>query len=390
MTKRVVLLGAGAAHLHALQAFAREPLAGAELLLISPFAHQTYPGIVPGVVAGHYQTPQCQIGLAPLAAAARAHRVEAAAVGINTNARHVQLSDGRQAEYDLLSIDIGAAMDKSRIPGAREHALFVRPIEHFIALMPGLLDLAAQRVLDVVVIGAGAAGVELALALQHRLCAVMGEERARVALVTGGGDALEGAALPAMRRVAAVLAQCRITLIRDRCEAIEARAVVLSSGARLACDAAIIATGAEAPTWLANSGLALDKGGFIDTIATLQSTSHAEVFAVGDVATRSDITTPLARNGVHAVRAGPALVQNLRRFVGGGALNPHPTRTRTLNLLACGNKSAIAVWGNWTAQGRLVWWWKDRVDRGFVAKYQGPMSIQVTASVSASAKPTFS
>jgi NADH dehydrogenase FAD-containing subunit len=221
---------------------------------------------------------------------------------------------------------------------------------------------------------------------------VMGEERARVALVTGGGEALEGAALPAMRRAAAVLARRRITVIRDRCEAIEARAIQLSSGARLACDAAIIATGAEAPNWLADSGLALDEQGFIGTNANLQSSSHAEVFAVGDVATRSDIHTPLPRNGVQAVRAGPALANNLRRFVGGGALAPHPVRTRALNLLACGDKSAIAVWGDWTAQGRWVWWWKDQIDRRFVAQYlasEMPTSV-ATAPSSVLAKTTVS
>jgi pyridine nucleotide-disulfide oxidoreductase family protein len=384
MSKRVVLLGGGHAHLHVLQAFARQPLAAAELLLVSPYAQQTYSGMVPGVVAGHYLTPQCQIELAPWAAAARAHRVEAAAVGINAAERHVLLSDGRQAEYDVLSIDVGAAMDRGRIPGAREHALFVRPIEHFVSLLPGLLALASQRVLDVVVVGAGAAGVELALALQHRLCVATGQERARVALVTGGEDALEGFALQAMRRVASVLSQRRITVIRDRCEAVEANAVLLASGARLACDAAILATGAEAPAWLAGSGLALDERGFINTGATLQSNSHPEVFAVGDVASRSDVTPPLARNGVHAVRAGPALAQNLRRLAGGGALQPHRPQKRALNLLACGDKSAIAIWGEWTAQGRWVWWWKDRIDRGFVAKYAWP-GAAVQASVPAAA-----
>jgi pyridine nucleotide-disulfide oxidoreductase family protein len=369
VSQRVVLLGGGHAHVHVLQDLARQPLVGAEVLLISPFAQQTYSGMVPGVVAGHYQPTQCQIALAPLAAEARAHRVEAAAVGIDATQRRVLLTDGRHAEYDILSIDTGAAMDRSRLPGAREHALFVRPIEHFVSLLPGLLSLAEQRVLDVVVIGGGAAGVELALALQHRLNPQRGDERARVALVTGGGEALEGFALMAMRRVARVLGRHRITVIRDRCDAVEAHAVVLGSGARLACDAAVIATGAEAPAWLQGSGLALNDRGFICTGATLQSTSHAEVLAVGDVSARVDINPSPPRNGVHAVRAGPPLALNLRRLIIGGELQAHPPQKRALNLLACGEKSAIAVWGDWTAQGPWVWWWKDRIDRRFVAKY---------------------
>ena len=109
---------------------------------------------------------------------------------------------------------------------------------------------------------------------------------------------------------------------------------------------------------------------FVLTGATLQSRSNPEVFAVGDVSTRDD--APHAKSGVYAVRAGPPLAQNLRRFVAGEALQPHRPQQRTLNLISCGEKRAIAAWGGWSAQGRWVWWWKDRIDRSFVARYSTP------------------
>ena len=99
----------------------------------------------------------------------------------------------------------------------------------------------------------------------------------------------------------------------------------------------------------------------------MMEASHAEVFAAGDVATRMD--APHAKSGVHAVRAGPALALNLRRFIGGGELEPHTPQRRTLNLISCGERRAIASWGDWSAQGRWAWWWKDRIDRAFVARH---------------------
>jgi NADH dehydrogenase FAD-containing subunit len=129
----------------------------------------------------------------------------------------------------------------------------------------------------------------------------------------------------------------------------------------------VLAIGAGTPTWLQGSGLALDEAGFVSTEATLQSTSHPEVFAAGDVATRIDAPHP--RSGVYAVRAGPPLALNLRRFVAGGALEPYMPPRRTLNLLSCGGHHAIATWGPWSTEGRWVWWWKDRIDRAFVARY---------------------
>jgi pyridine nucleotide-disulfide oxidoreductase family protein len=369
--KRVLLLGGGHAHLLVLRALAQQPLAGAEVMLLTPYRELTYSGMVPGLVAGHYGAAQCRIALAPLAAAAGVHLVEGQATALDTAARRVQLADGRTADYDVLSLDTGSVQSRDSLPGAREHGLFVRPIEPFVELQERLDALAQQRPLNVVVLGGGAAGFELALALQHRL---QGRSPgSRVALLSGDGAALAGYPPAVMAAGARALARRRITVFRERAAALQAGAVLLASGARVACDAAIIATGAEPAPWLAGSGLALCPRGFVLTGPTLQSTSHAEVFAAGDVATRAD--SPHAKSGVYAVRAGQPLALNLQRFVGGGPLVPYQPQARTLNLLSCGGRSALTVWGGlglgeqpW---GRLAWWWKDRIDRAFIARFSG-------------------
>jgi pyridine nucleotide-disulfide oxidoreductase family protein len=370
--KRLVLLGGGHAHVHVLRSLALEPLTGAEVVLVTPFLRQMYSGMVPGLVAGHYTAGQCAIPLAPLARAAGVRLIEGAAVGLDAAARRVPLVGGEAIDYDLLSLDTGAVMDRDRLPGAREHGLFVRPIEHFVARLDAVLQGAAQWGADIAVIGGGAAGVELALALRHRLATPGRADppSACITLVTGGPVPLAGYPAGVIRRMQRVLAAHGISVVRDTCSAVEAGALVLGSGARLACRAAVIATGAEAPAWLAGSGLALDERGFVRTGATLQSLSHPEVFAAGDVASRAD--APHAKSGVHAVRAGPPLALNLRRFLAGAELLPHRPQQRTLNLISCGEKRAIAAWGSWSAQGRWVWWWKDRIDRSFVARYSAP------------------
>ena len=369
--KRLVLLGGGHAHLHVLQALAREPLAGAQAVLVTPHAHLSYSGMVPGVVAGHYAPGQARIPLAPWCEAARVSLIAAQAVALDARSKVVTLADGRTAEYDVLSLDVGGVQDRAALPGAREHALFVRPIETLVALLDRLREQALQRALDVVVVGAGAAGFELALALAWGLRR-LGDGASRVALVTGGPAPL--AAYPA--KVVALglkaLARHKVTLFREACTGVEPGALVLASGARLACDVPVIATGVDAPGWLRDSGLALDERGFVRTGATLQSISHPEVFAAGDVAVRVDAPHP--RSGVYAVRVGPPLALNLRRFIGAGELQPYAPQPRTLNLLSCGEQRAIMAWGDWAAEGRWAWWWKDRIDRGFVRRFSAPAS----------------
>lgn len=92
------------------------------------------------------------------------------------------------------------------------------------------------------------------------------------------------------------------------------------------------------------------------------------MFAAGDVASRIDAPHP--RSGVYAVRAAPALSSNLMAAVSGRPLQDYTPPIKTLNLLSCGARYAIASRGNWSAQGAWVWYWKDWIDRRFMARTQ--------------------
>ncbi len=363
--KHLVLLGGGHAHLHVLRQFAVAAPAGAKVTLVSPYPALFYSGMVPAMVAGHCGVDDVRIALQPLAAAAGVRFVEQAAVGVDAGERCVRLADGDVLSYDALSIDVGGRIDRDTIPGARDLALFVRPMELFVRLSEDVVELAQRREIHIVVIGGGAGGFELATAWRHRLA-----DKARVSLLTGGPPPLADYPRKVQERARRALRRRGITLFEQRCERVEADHVVLGHGARLACDAPIIATGNVGPAWLAQSGLALDDKGFVVTGATLQSTSHPQVFAAGDVSSRVDVHH--ARSGVYAVRAGPPLAENLRRFIAGGELQPWRPQKRSLNLLSCGDRHAIATWGRWSAEGKWVWMWKDRIDRGFVREASRP------------------
>ena len=355
MAKRVLLLGAGPAHLTLLQAMARQPLAGAEIALVSPFAQHLHTPLLAGVVAGDRQAGDCLLALPPLTAAAQAHFIEAQVLALDAGARRVSLSDGRQVDYDILSLDPGPAMDRGRIPGARELGLFLHPAEHFVRLLEGLWDLAARRVLDVVVVGGDVDAVELALVLAQRLVQG-GEERARVALVTGGGEPLAGCPSGLQQRGQRALARRRITVFRESCRALEPGAVVLGSGARLACDAPVLATPAEPPPWLAASGLAMDAAGRAGTGPTLQSLSHPEVLVPG----------------ADGARAAPLLESMLRSLVGGAPVRQRGALGQPPCVVETGGRRALVAWGTCVAQGHWVWWWKQQREARFLAQCRAP------------------
>ena len=361
--KRLLLLGAGHAQLSVLSALARRRMAGAEVLLVTASERLVYSGMVPGLIAGRWREADCSIDIAALARAAHVPLRLGRAVALDAAAHTLTLADGERIGYEALSINTGPTMNRERIPGAREHALFVRPIEAFIALWQRTRALAEERPLAVVVIGNGAAGVEIVLAVRAALGA-----RASLTLVSDG--ALLPSYTPRVReRATAALRRAQVQVLPGRCSGIERQHVQIGS-MRVACDAPIVAVGSDPPEWLVSSGLALDDAGFVRVGATLQSASHANVFAAGDVIVRDDAPHP--RSGVYAVRAGPALAANLHAFVAGGTLSPYVPQPRSLNLLALGDGRAIASWGAWSAEGRLMGWWKDRIDRAFIARYRAP------------------
>lgn len=375
--KRVVLLGAGRAHLGVLAEMAREPMPRVQAVLVAPQPRALRGAMLPEWIAGHHALAACSIALEPLVRAARVELACSAPTALDAKARAVTLADGRVAEYDVLSVDVEPACDRDAVAGAHEHGLFVHPHEHFAALFDRVLALASGRALDIVVVGGGVAGFELAMALQHRLG--RGANAARIGLVAGDAGMLPGLAPSVRVRALALLRRARVTVLNQRCVEITAQQVLLDNGARLVCDVPVLASPAVLPPWLRDSGLALDERGFVSVTPQLHSTSHAEVFVSGALVSAPQ--RPPAGDGRHALRNEPPLALNLRRRVAGGELVSWRPAAQALTLLSCGERRAIAAWGELALQGRWAWHLKAWLDRRFVQRFGGDAAAPREAAI---------
>ena len=366
--KRLLLAGAGHSQLAVLRALAHERPSNLDVLLLSPHDRQIYSGMLPGWVAGHYAVDEIDIPLAPLANAAGARLMLDQLVSLDAGQRTVLTRSGRSIEFDFASITTGAMMDLDAVPGAAQHTLPLRPFEQFIDRWTLLqLRLAALPQPYISVIGGGAAGIEIALAISHRMRKTSAS--ARMQLVTGGG-LLPGHSKAARDLVSRTLRMREIRVLEELVASVDATSVHLLDGAAFSSDATVLATGVAAPPWIAASGLATDERGFIAVDAQLRSTSHPSVFAAGDVATMIELPRP--KSGVYAVRAGPKLAHNLIAAARGESLKAHRPWPVALNLLSTGRSQAIASWGPFAIHGHALWRWKDRIDRGFIANNRLP------------------
>lgn len=366
----LVLVGGGHAHVQVLRSLARMPVSGVRVTVILDVPVAVYSGMVPGFVSGRYRAGELEIDVVPLARRAGARVVLAPWVGLDTAARRLRVEGRPSVRYDVVSFDIGSTVAGIELPGVREHALPTRPIGRFVERVTARVERALEnrREPSVVVVGAGAGGVELAFTLDTRIRA--SGVTPRVTLVQADDRILPGSPAGLRRRVEEA-ARDRGIVVRTGCKVagLEAGAAVLEGGEHLACDLPVWVAGAAAHPWPRHAGLPVDDGGFIRVGPTLQVEGHPELFAVGDCASLVEHPrTPKA--GVYAVRQGPVLTGNLKAVLVGGPLRRYVPQGDFLALLNLGDGTAVGSKWGLSFGGRWVMRLKDWIDRRFVERFQ--------------------
>ena len=371
----IVLVGGGHSHVGVIRRFGMRPMPGVRLTVICRDTHTPYSGMLPGYVAGHYSFDEVHIDLRRLAEFAGARFFRDEAVGLDRGARKVLCRTRPPVSYDQLSINIGSTPMLATVPGAAEHAVPVKPINTFNTRWLALLDrvLKHKGAESIVVVGAGAGGVELTLAMQHRLrneLRALGRESEapRFFLLDASAEILPTHNAAVRRTFARVLGRRGVEVhLNAEVDLVEAGRVRTSDGSVIAADEVVWVTRAGGAPWLRDTGLALDKSGFIRVTDTLQTESDPNVFAAGDIANM--VNHPREKAGVFAVRQGPPLAANLRRAVEGAPLVPYHPQENWLALISTGDKYAVASRGALHVEGGWAWRWKDWIDRRFMRKF---------------------
>ena len=404
----LVLVGGGHSHVAVLKAFGMQALPGLRITLVCTDAHTPYSGMLPGYVAGHYSYDEVHLDLVRLCAYAGARFVRAQLTGIDREARQVLLHGRPPLDYDLLAINTGSTPQLAQVQGAQDHAIPVKPIAAFNARWLQLLAnvRAGQGPRRIAVVGAGAGGVELLLAMQYRLgneCKALGLPAPQFALFSAAPEILpthsagvrarfmhtlqaRGVQVHVGARVQAVSAT-GVQLLRAVATAQQGTSQNLSPPSssppaleQVDADAVFWVTQAAGGSWLASTGLALDADGCVCVNAFLQSQTDARIFASGDVAAFGPRS--LEKAGVFAVRMGMPLARNLRRAVCALPLKPYRPQKHWLALISTGDRYAVASHGLLGFAGAWVWRWKDRIDRRFMQRFSD-LGIATMAPTSA-------
>jgi selenide, water dikinase len=381
VTTDVVLIGGGHTHAVVLRQLGMLSLPGVQLTLITDLVDTPYSGMLPSHIAGLYDFDQAHIDLRPLTRFARCRLFQDQAVGLNLAQQQVVCANHPPVKYDLLSIDTGSTPATLAVPGAADYAIAAKPVPNLLQqwqqILEGLCD-RPTRPLTLAVVGGGVGGVELTLNMQARLHQVLTRlgrptSQVQLHLFHRGAAVATGCSRATQQRLQQILQARGVQLHLNETvvavqPAAEQYAVHCQSDLTVGCDRVIWVTQAAAPGWLQDSGLALDEHGFIAVRDTLQSCSHDNVFAAGDVATMVDHPRPKA--GVFAVRQGLPLTKNLVRYLRQQPLRPFQPQRQFLNLIDLGDGHTLAARGRLMFESTWARRWKDQIDRKFMRLFE--------------------
>ncbi|MBO0349960.1 FAD-dependent oxidoreductase [Phormidium pseudopriestleyi FRX01] len=378
--KDLVLIGGGHSHAIALREFAMNPLPGIRITLISDVLQTPYSGMLPGYLAGFYTFEEAHIDLRPLANLAQAEFYCDRAIGLDLQQNQVFCANHPPIRFDILSIDIGSTPATLNVPGAATYAIPAKPVPQLLASWHKFQEKvlqSPQQSRSLATVGGGAGGVELTLSIQahlNKLLAPKYRKNIEYHLFHRSSHILSSHSRYAARTLSQIMERRGIYLhlnqsvTRLEKQPSERLKLDCESGLTIECDEVFWVTQAAAPDWISGSGLSTDNRGFIQVNDHLQSISHSNIFASGDIATL--LNNPRPKAGVFAVRQGKPLFENLCLILQEKPLISYHPQQQFLTLIGTGNGKAVASRGRFgLGPLRLIWTWKDWIDRRFMDQF---------------------
>lgn len=339
---KILIVGGGYAGFYTAWKLEKQLRKGeAEVTMVDPLPYMTYQPFLPEVAAGSIEPRHAVV----------AHRRHLKTTNIITGqvtyidhankTATVQPPVGEAYElaYDIVVVTAGAVSRTFPIPGVAEQAVGLKTIEEAVYIRDRLLtnfDKAAglpagperDRLLTVVVVGGGFAGIEIFAELRSFASALLGKypelsfEDTHFHLIEAMGRIMPEVSLPTSHWVIKNLAErgAEIHLETQLTSAVDGR-IELSTGESFETDLIVWTAGVMAnPTVVRHTDLPIEERGRVKARADLRVGTDEELvegaWTAGDVAAVPDLTGAgvggyCVPNAQHAVRQGKLLAKNL-------------------------------------------------------------------------------
>jgi len=169
--KNIVLLGMGHTNLEILRLWESSAIKNYNLICISDYLISSYSGMLPGVIAGYFGEDEMTVDLINLTSKSNAQLIQDETIGLDLKIKQLILKNTRPVEFEILSIGVGSTI-KDLGTNSENQIIQIKPMQTFLKRLDvKLLDLINKenKTPNVVILGGGAAGIEIAFSIKRKL-----------------------------------------------------------------------------------------------------------------------------------------------------------------------------------------------------------------------------
>ncbi|WP_460433695.1 NAD(P)/FAD-dependent oxidoreductase [Angustibacter speluncae] len=364
---RVVVVGAGFGGMSTVAALR---WADVDVLLVDRNGYNTFQPLLYQVATGGLNPGDVTYALRAFTSKFRNARFrQGTVVRLHTDVKQVELADGDRIDYDYLVLSTGVTANFFGIPGAKENSLLIytrrealTTRDHLFSRLEQLaIEEGKQATTNVVVVGGGATGVEMAGTLAEMVGSALphaypelDNSKIKVHLVEMASDVL-GPFKPSLRRYSAKALRKRgVQLHLDTAVAeVTPSEVRLKDGEVIRTESVIWATGVTAHEVVSTWGLPQGRGGRIQIGPDMRVVGFDDVFAIGDVS--GDTESPLPQLAQPAIQHGMHVAETISRLLAGMGSTPFHYTDKGI-MATIGRRAAVAqLPGNIGMRGTLAW-----------------------------------
>ena len=367
MTKHLVLIGGGHAHMETLAKLHTFVEKGYRVTVVGPSAYHYYSGMGPGMLGKTYTPEDIRFATQHVVEKQGGTFILGKAVGVDPNAKTLSLESGGQIAYDVISFNAGSYVPLLNLPEMTGDIYSAKPIERLLEAQKRILELCSQKKVTIGIVGGGPSSAEIAgnvwqLTRDSQL--ISPEIK-----ILAGKRFMSRFPEKVRTKVKKSLMQHGISILPGGyVDTIESKTIVMASGERHDLDIIFLALGVRPNQLFKKSGLPTGPDGGLLVNKYLQCTTHPDIFGGGDCIYFE--SQPLDKVGVYAVRENPILYANLMAALEGKPLQPFDPGGDYLLIFNMGGGKGVLQKKWLLLDGKLAFFIKDAIDRKFMKEFQ--------------------